>query len=258
MDLLTAAPGAIAQKLAGLPHTRETIGQSGDGVFLFDDCVLKISPDTPMSRQEVQMLHWLQGRLPVPELLHSCVENGRTWLLISRLPGQMACDAHYLTRPDAVLPLLSQSLRTLWTVDVRDCPCVFDLDRHLLQLEARVRAGLCDISFGVEGFRTPTHLLEWLKDHRPPVDPVLSHGDLCLPNILLQNDRLSGFVDLGLCAVADRWRDLALCWRSLRDNTHGHYGSYPTFPPPDSLFAALGITPDREKLRYYLLLDELN
>ncbi len=257
MDLLASAPASIAQQLSGRPYVRETIGLSGAGVLLFEDVVLKVAPDDPMARREAQMLTWLRGRLPVPRVLHDQVENGRRWLLLSRLPGQMACDKGYLTRPEVVLSLLADSLRALWAVDVRDCPCIRTLDEQLMEAEERLAAGQIDPDFSAEGFDSPARLLRWLKDNRPPLEPVLSHGDLCLPNILLQDDRLAGFVDLGLCGVADRWQDVALCWRSLRDNTHGHYGNYPEFPPADRLFSALGMAPDRQKLRYYLLLDTL-
>ena len=68
---------------------------------------------------------------------------------------------------------------------------------------------------------------------------------------------MSGYLDLGFCAVADRYQDIALCWRSLAHNSDGSYGAaYPGIRP-DALFDALGITPDREKVRYYILLDEL-
>ena len=69
--------------------------------------------------------------------------------------------------------------------------------------------------------------------------------------------RLSGMIDLGDCGVADPWRDLSLAWRSLKHNSDGHYGkTYPAIDP-DNLFRAAGVEKDAERLRYYLLLDEL-
>ena len=86
---------------------------------------------------------------------------------------------------------------------------------------------------------------------------MLSHGDLCLPNIFLTENGISGFIDLGDAGVGDRWRDIALCHRSLRHNADGSYGSVKKDVNPDELFSLLGIRPDPEKLRWYLLLDEL-
>ena len=87
---------------------------------------------------------------------------------------------------------------------------------------------------------------------------MISHGDFCLPNIFFEGNRLSGLIDLGHGGVGDRYLDIALCYRSLKHNFDGTYGGkvYEDFDP-DGLFVHLGIEPNREKIRYYLLLDEL-
>lgn len=263
MHILDSVPAAIRQIIGEQTYTPNTAGHSAAGVLMFDRMVLKTAPADPTAAREIQMMTWLQGRLPVPQVLHSCVENGRSFLLMSRLPGVMACDRHYMERPGVLIPLLARGLRRLWQVDVVGCPGRFGLEERLMLAEQLVREGKCDTehvepgTYGPDGFRDPAHLLRWLKDHRPPVDPVLSHGDFCLPNLFLRQDRVSGYLDLGFCAVADRYQDIALCWRSLAHNSDGSYGAaYPGIRP-DALFDALGITPDREKVRYYILLDEL-
>ncbi len=263
MSVSLQLPAAIQRLLEDKPYTQNTTGLSGAGVLVFEDCVLKTAPADQTSAREAEMMAWLACKLPVPKVLHSCVEKGTAFLLMSKLPGVMACDASYMTRPGTLIPLLAQSLQTLWQVDARDCPCRFSLEDRLLLAEDNVRQGRCETenveptTYGPGGFKDPAHLLQWLKDHRPPVDPVLSHGDFCLPNVFFKDDSLSGYLDLGFCAVADRYQDIALCWRSLMHNADGTYG--PVYPgiDPDGLFRALGLTPNREKLRYYILLDEL-
>ncbi len=55
--------------------------------------------------------------------------------------------------------------------------------------------------------------LEALHQMQPGEDLVLTHGDACLPNILVLDDELSGFVDLGVAGLGDRCRDLErACW----------------------------------------------
>ena len=113
-------------------------------------------------------------------------------------------------------------------------------------------------TFGPGGFRDPEALLLWLEGHRPEEERCFTHGDLCLPNILAEGDRVTGFLDCGGMGAADRWRDLALALRSLRKNLNGDYGG-PRYEgyDPEGLLAALGLSLDEERFRYYLLLDEL-
>ena len=55
-------------------------------------------------------------------------------------------------------------------------------------------------------------------------DPVLSHGDFCLPNIFIEDGKVSGLIDLGDTGVNDKWLDIALCYRSLKHNADGTWG----------------------------------
>ena len=263
MELLNHLPAAIQKAIDGKPYTRNTTGLSGAGVLVFDQMVLKVAPDDPTSRRETQMMSWLADKLPVPKVLHSCVEKDTSFLLMSRLEGEMACHERYMSRPGVLIPLLAEGLTRLWQVDTGDCPCRFSLEDRLLLAEDNVLHGRCETenvekdTYGPKGFRDPAHLLQWLKDHRPPMDPVLSHGDFCLPNVFFKDGQVSGYLDLGFCAVADRYQDVALCYRSLTHNADGSYGVIYPNVRPEALFGALRITPDWEKIRYYILLDEL-
>jgi len=99
--------------------------------------------------------------------------------------------------------------------------------------------------------RSPASLLDELHATRPPdEDLVLTHGDYCFPNVVINDWSLSGFIDLGRCGVADRYHDLAQAERSVRRNLGERWVA--------PFFATYGIsTPDEAKLQYYQLLDEL-
>ncbi|MDD2214640.1 MAG: phosphotransferase [Oscillospiraceae bacterium] len=229
----------------------ERTGRSGAAIWLYPELVLKIQPVTAESLGEVRMLQWLQGRLPVPELLAQVRQEGQLYILMSRAPGQMACAPLYLQDPPRLSRLLAGALRQLEAVPVQGCP------------------GDCR----------------------------LTHGDCCLPNIMARpdafqpgRDQVTAFLDLGRCGLADPWQDRALAYRSLRDNLSGRYrpqpepgkavaavssaavfsAAVPSAPPgpspaevrppafkPEQLFTDLGLRPDWERIRYYLLLDEL-
>lgn len=257
-------PELIRSALEECPFREDTMGKSTASVLLLPHQVLKIQPDGDEAQNEVRMLRWLGDKLPVPAVLAHAVERGTSYLLMERCEGAMACDDRYLDAPEELVELLANGLKALWAVDVSGCPSDQGLTQKLAQARYNVDHGLVDLedaapsTFGHGGFRDPAHLLEWLEEHRPAEESALSHGDFCLPNLFGTGAVPTGFIDLGKAGVADRWCDIALCCRSLSANLEGRYGGVPRpYFDPDRLFDALGLEPDEEKLRYYILLDEL-
>ena len=260
---MTQLPEKIAALVAGKEYVTDSIGMSGAGILLYPDMALKITPDNEAARQEAGVMAWLRGRLPVPEILACERENGRQFLLMTRLPGAMLCDKSVISDARNVARLLAEALEMLRGLDTAGCPYLADLDTELAIAREHVERGEVDVentepdTFAPGGFRDPAHLLKWLEENRPAEELRFTHGDMCLPNIFTENGRVSGFLDLGGAGLGDPYRDYALAYRSLRHNTDGSFGhTAPSFDP-DVLFKHLGITPDRDKLRYYTLLDEL-
>ncbi len=260
----------IPEKIRKLTQDRafrtDHTGMSDSKILLYDDMVLKVQAADRMGEaaNECRMMRWLQGKLPVPEVLACEEEDGKNWLLMTRLPGKMLCDESYMKNPELLVCILAESLQMLWRVDISDCPCVNDLDRKLQMARYNVENGLVDMdnvepeTFGEGGFQSPEHLLEWLEENRPTEEIVLSHGDFCLPNIFAEKEKPGGFIDLGKTGTADKWMDIALAFRSLSHNYSGRYGGkvYEGFRA-ERLFEQLGMEPDYERLKYYILLDEL-
>ena len=273
--LLSNLPESIREKVAGKDFQIDDLGKSGSRIFLFDDCVLKCeklldqedSEAEPFSEDKdktVEVMRYLKGKLPVPEVLAYEKDEEYRYLLMSRIPGTVACDPYYMEHPNEMIPILSDALKLLWSVDISDCPRKSDLDTILSEAEYRVKNNLIDLSdtepetFGEGGFKDAEELLSWLYENKPSYEPVLSHGDFCLPNIFIEDGKLSGFIDLGNTGTGDKWMDIALCYRSLKHNADGKWGSkvYPGIRP-EMLFEELRLEPDWEKIRYYILLDEL-
>lgn len=87
-------------------------------------------------------------------------------------------------------------------------------------------------------------------------DTVVCHGDLCLPDIILDPQTLdvSGFVDLGRLGLADRYADLALLLADARETWTGEEQARAA----DTAFAErYGIDLGHDRLRFYLHLDPL-
>lgn len=240
-----------------------TVGMSSSRVLMFDDMVMKISDIGDEERREYESLLWLDGKLPVPKVLGYVQNGSKAYLLLSKVKGKMLCDEAILKNENRLYKSVIAALRMLWSVDKSGCPLSGGLDSLLKKARLNVEKGLVDTSssvFGPNGFASPTDLLTWLEQNRPKEDLVLSHGDLCLPNILANCDGITGLIDLGSCQVADLYRDIAICIRSLERNMAGLYGSVPCERPFDraKFFELLGMKPDEAKIRYYTLLDELS
>ena len=250
--MLKSIPENIRHYIEGKEFVCDKIGRSGSGVYIFDDMVLKIEDMNAGIFAMISVMCTLEGRLPLPHMIYHGVCEGKSYLLMERVKGVMSCDEFYLEHREMLLPVLSDALHQLWAIDVRDCPRKRDLDTELDEARARVEAGLVNIdeyepeTFGEGGFKGPYELLMWLEANKPEKEElVVSHGDLCLPNIFINGDKLSGLIDTGDMGVADKWRDISLLYRSLKHNFDGTFGGkvYADFDP-DCLFDCIGVKKD--------------
>ena len=263
MTDLNRTPPEIAKFTAGRDFRLDRTGLSGSTVGIFDDLVLKIEPVSAESENAHAMQLWLEDKLPTPRILASVIREDHRWTAMTRISGEMSCAQAYRADPHRLTRVLAEAMKRLWTVDISDCPVDQSPAAKLSRARGIVEAGQVDLdlvdpdTFGPEGFSSPTALLQWLQENVPDCEPVLTHGDFCLPNLFLKDWEFSGFLDLGRSGAGDKWTDIAILWRSLRDNFGGHYGDAVAGFHPDALFAALGMEKDEEKLRYYLLMDEL-
>ena len=256
-------PEKIKEMLDGKEYMADEIGKSQSLVRIYDDSVLKVEKEREKLPKMIEVMQWLDGKLPVPKVIYTEVYDGYRYLVMSRVTGRIACDPYYMEKPEELLTLLAESLKMLWSIDISDCPRVCDIEDDLEEAKYRVEHNLVDLddvepeTFGEGGFKDPEELLKWLCDNKPETEPVFSHGDFCLPNVLFENGKVSGLIDLVEAGISDKWRDIALCYRSLRWNAEGDFGKVYKDVNKDDLFKKLGIEPDWKKIRYHILLDEL-
>lgn len=256
-------PKQLKEIIGDRKYTRDTIGKSSSSVLIFDDMVLKIGEQNEESENECRMMKWLDGKLPVPKIIYEGYQEGTIYLLMSKVEGVISCEPSLWMNPDNATELLAKSLQMVWNVDISECPYHNSIDNRLKQARYNVEHNLVDVddcepeTFCENGFKDPTDLLDWLIKNKPVEEPVLSHGDFCMPNIFFKDGKVSGYIDLGKCGISDKWQDIALCYRSLKHNTDGTYGVKCEQFSPDLLFDKLGITPDWDKMKYFKLLDEL-
>lgn len=248
-------PASIKKIIGDRVYTIDTVGMSDSQVILFDDMVLKIEKEREEVEKEYKMMEWLKDKLPVPKVLCREKEDSMSYLLMTKIGGEMCCADAIVENPQQLVRLLAEGLHMLWRVDRTQCPCSNDIEDVLKRAEIRVQQHLCDMedaepeTYGEGGFANPTELLQWLKEHKPTQELVFSHGDYSLPNIFIKDGQVNGFIDLGKSGIADQYQDIALCYRSLKH----HYEEIDA----TTLFEELNIEPDWDKIKYYILLDEL-
>lgn len=200
---------------------------------------------------EALRLRWLASRgIACPTIEREASDSGRNWLLISALAGQDLASSPALA-PNQIIEIAARALRDLHNLDAAACPFDHRIDRRLEDARARVAAGAVDESdFDAEREgRTARDLFEELLARRPRGEElVVTHGDACLPNLIADQGRFSGFVDCSRLGVADRHQDLALAARSIG----GNLGA----PWAETFLRLYGGPVDPERLAFYRLLDE--
>lgn len=261
---LTRLPEEIIERIAGLAWTCDDVGMSGSTILLFDEMVLKIEKASRSSEHEKLLLDWLNGKLPVPKIIESAAQDGYSFLLMSRLAGEMACSDNSMRNIEDTIAALAKGLKMLWGIDTANCPCTNTVSDKLAQAKYDIDNGLVDMdnfdleTFTAEGFADIFDLYSYLDQNRPAEDLAFTHGDYCLPNIFVSGNDITGFLDWGNGGTSDRWQDIALCVRTLRNNDmrFAGRGEDEHQKHRHMLFKELEIEPDEEKIRYFILLDE--
>lgn len=242
-------------RLAGFIPQLVTIGMSGAVVIrlLADDHVpLFLKSDAgPFAEvpAEAERLTWLAAQhLPAPRLLDHVEQHGTHLLLMTAVPGRDLASNPGLA-PAEIARIAGEALAALHAHDPATCPFDHRIANRLPVARLNLEAGRVHPVWDHETL-TPEAAWDELVATRPDTeDLVVTHGDACLPNLLVEHGRFTGFVDCARLGLADRWQDLALALGSLERN----YG--PGLAAP--FLAAYGLgRVDPARATWYRLLDE--
>ena len=208
--------------------------------------------ETPSLQDEAVRLRWARRHLPVPAVLGSGAEGDVEWLVVGSLPGRDATTPELKTRPDWLVPVLSRGLRRFHDTPVAGCPFRLTVEEALAVVRRRVSTGQAehDDLHGEYRHLSLGEALATLEELAPDrEDLVVCHGDYCFPNVLIEDDAVTGYLDLAELAVADRWWDVAVGSWSTTWNIGSGW---------EELFIdAYGIEPDPERMAFYRLLYDL-
>lgn len=253
---IAAMPGELQALLREYVIDENTIGCSGATVLHLkggsNAAYLKVeSAENGGLEREAAILNWLQRRLPVPRVHYFARYHGQAYLLMSEVPG---LDISFSTdSPEAVIKVMAAGLRQIHGLDTSGCQYSHTLTVKIPLAKSRAESGHVDQEnfepqySGKTALELLDILLEKIPDHE---DLVFTHGDYCPENIIIQNERLSGFIDWGRAGVADRYQDIALAVRSIRHTWEMEH-------LVDLFFSWYGLRDvDYSKIDFYILLDE--
>jgi kanamycin kinase len=252
-ELQQLAPGwtpTLAYRLVPYLTTWRLTGPAGEVRFAK---VSRGGDRYPTLRAESERMIWAAPYLPVPVVVALADAGDATILVTEALSGQDATSPVWSDDLPGLVHALGHGLRRFHeAVGEEWCPFRFDLARALAHVEERVRrADIRSSGFHPEhAHLTAAAALAELETLAPDTeDLVVCHGDYCPPNALLQDGRVSGFVDLGELGAADRWWDVAVGAWSVGWNFGQEFESL--------FYDSYGIEPDPERIRFYRLLYDL-
>jgi kanamycin kinase len=180
-----------------------------------DGYFLKVGKSFELDR-ECELTRYFHQKDLAANVVEYISDFGRDYLLTERIIGQDCTAKKYLERPERLAETLGQRLSILHSVDGSDFS--FDSQERASHTERYLyRASInylqkhydSELFSGIWDFASidEAHKVIEANKHLLKTDTLL-HGDYCLPNVILNDWRFSGFVDLGSGGLGDKHVDL--------------------------------------------------
>lgn len=244
---------------------RPEMGYSDAEVFIVKhgyqnkDIVIKYSESEDIIK-ETQILLWLQDKIKVPQVYLHTYEKGKYYLVMEMLPGLMGQYGFKQMSTNQMIILYAKEIKKWHQIDYREFPSYNTLEEKLAHIRYNLKHDLVKTQYFEREFKgmSGQEVYDKMMAHYPKeFDLVLCHGDVCMPNFLIAEGKITGWIDVVGCGINDRYLDIAIALRTLRYNFEW---INQTFTPKDiQLFLeTYGIQNlDMDKILFYICLDEL-
>ena len=170
---------------------------------------LKKAPQGTLYQESIMTQYFHSKQLAAEVLAYASYEQD--WLLTRRLSGEDCISQKYLDDPIRLCDTLGELLRRLHDENHDGCPVTDVTAQRLMLAQENYRMSRYDMSLFPDNWGFQSAEEAWATIERNAKylkTDTLLHGDYCLPNILLDNWKFSGFIDLGRGGAADRHIDL--------------------------------------------------
>ena len=173
-------------------------------------------------RREAEMTRYFHKKGLGTEVLTYISAEGD--LLLTRAVVGDDCTAEkYLAEPRRLCDLLAERLRALHEMDCADCPVSDKIGEYITAAERNFARGTYNTDHFPDsfGYRSGKEAYDALQGGKHLLkNECLLHGDYCLPNVMLDDWKFSGFIDLGAGGIGDRHIDLFWGRWTLEFNLH--------------------------------------
>lgn len=139
------------------------------------------------------------------------ISNDYDYLITEKIKGNDCISPKYLQNPKKLCDIIAEKLAYLHQIEPKNCPIPNHTENYLQLAYYNYKNGNYDKSqfpnsFGYKNEQDALNVI-YKNKHLLKCDTLL-HGDYCLPNIILDDWKFSGFIDLGNGGVGDRHVDI--------------------------------------------------
>ena len=195
-------------------------------------------------RAEKAAMSWLHDKLSAPSVVCFHEENNTQYLLMTRIVGVSGVHEDARIDPPGLIRMFAHGLREIHAIPVDSCPLDWRFERYFAWATDLIDSGVLDGQIPKGGTRNVLRdELASIRADLPPEDVVFTHGDYCLPNVMILNGHLSGYIDWGYAGIGDRYLDFVAAYNTIRRNLGGEW--VPLF------FREYGQELDQAKLSVY-------
>jgi len=176
-------------------------------------------------QREVEMTKYFHSKGLSANVLEYHQDDVYDWMVTTKIPGFDCVEPIYMSNPEKLIDILVEQLYLLHQEDYTGCPVQNQTELFFEGMKAANKEGKADSNFlKVEGLYEISSVEEACKivdrfGHELQSDTLL-HGDYCLPNIILNNWKFSGFIDIDTGGVGDKHVDIFwgiwTLWYNLR------------------------------------------
>ena len=162
-------------------------------------------------KTEADMTRYFHGKGLGAEVLNY-LSGERDWLLTRAVPGEDCTFPGYWEDPGRLCDTTATLLRQLHEESFEGCPIMDRCGDYMAKARKSYAIGFCELdlfpdqSWGFSSAEEAWNIV--MENGKYLQNDTLLHGDYCLPNIMLDNWKFTGFIDVGRGGVGDRHIDV--------------------------------------------------